>query len=161
LGACGGAPPPVCGSNSACKNGDVCVVGTCTSNGAVSPSTRRIVVDPEGIAYVTFASGVDVRSAAVALGASIGGGAPILAKFARGEWGADRVAKAYLVLERVDGAKSGPNDVVVRAEKILEAWSPKLDGKGASWSSPPASEPIPGGEAHVSAHGPTIVRIDV
>jgi hypothetical protein len=162
LGACGGRPPPVCGSNDACKNGDVCVVGSCTSGtGAVSATTRRVVVDPEGLAYVTSANGVDVRSAAVALGASIGGGARILVRFPRAEWAADRVAKAYLVLERADGAQAGPDDVVVRAEKILEAWSPKIDGKGTSWSAPPSSAPIAGGEAHVAAHGATIIRIDV
>lgn len=126
------------------------------------PSTsRRIVVDPEGVAYVTAASGVDVRSPAVSLGGSIGGGARILLKFPRGEWGADRVAKAYLLLERADGAQSGPNEVVVRAEKIVEAWSPKVDGKGTSWSSPPRSEPIVGARSDVSPYGDAPVRIDV
>jgi len=162
LASCGGRPPPVCGSNAACKNGDVCVVGTCTNGGSPVPTlTRRVVLDPDGVAYVSAANGVEVRAPSIALGASVGGGARILLKFPRGDWSADRVAKAYLVLERAEGVEAGPDDVVLRAQKITEPWSPKLAGKGTSWASPPSARSLPGGEAHVSANGHTPIRIDV
>jgi hypothetical protein len=74
-------------------------------------------------------------------------------------WTIDKLARAYLVLERAQGAQAGPGDVLVRAERIVEPWSVRGD-VGTSWASPPRSESI-GAEMRVDARGTAPIRLDV
>jgi hypothetical protein len=162
--ACGGAKPRACTSSAACGAGQTCVVGRCgdaSGGGAVEPETRRYVLEPESIAFVS--SGEDlgrVRPPYVALGADVGDRARILVKFPAATWPSARIARAFLVLERVSGAQAGPGDVTIRAERIIEPWSVRGD-VGTTWASPPQSVGMAGAESIVEVRGGAPIRIDV
>lgn len=163
--ACGAARPRVCRATSACGDGEACIVGKCapaTSSGPVSSTTRRIVLEPESIAWVS-SSGEGVegeRVTALSLGASVGDHGRILLKFPKGEWSKDAVVKAYLILDRAEGAQAGPGDVVLRADRIVTPWS-AIGHAGTSWASPPDAVSILGGEAKVAPRGAAPIRIEV
>ncbi len=164
LGGCGAAQARTCEASSACGAGEACVLGRCSgasSPGPIQADARRFVLEAETLVFVT--SGDDdgrVRAPFVALGADVGEGARILVKFPAPKWTTDKLVRAYLVLDRVQGAQAGPGDVKVRAERILEPWS--LRGEvGTSWASPPRSESMPGAETLVAPRGGAPVRVDV
>jgi hypothetical protein len=162
---CGPSQARVCRNNGACGEGEVCIVGKCTaaaSSGPVASNTRRVVITPDAIAYVTSAGegGPGARLAAISLGASVGASGRILVKFPKGDWSKDSVAKAYLVLDRAEGAAAGPGDVKLRAQKIVEPWSAKGEA-GVTWASPPGSVSIASAEARVAPRGTAPIRIDV
>lgn len=161
---CGAARTAACRNGAGCAAGESCVVHACVSgNELVSASAQRVVVEPAGVAFVTREADDDAsgaRAPTIALGASVGGGGRILLSFHGGAWKADRVLKAYLVLERAEAARSGPGDVTLRAARIDEPWSASA-GAHTSWSSPPRSSALPGAEAPVSALGTGAIRIDV
>ena len=140
------------------------MVGKCAPESQESPvngNARRVIVEPESIAYVsTTGDDPALRPAVASLGATVGDRTRILLMFPRGDWGKDRVIKAYLLLDRAEGAQAGPGDVLVRAEKITEAWSLK-GGASISWASPPQSEALLGAEARVASRGVGSIRIDV
>ncbi len=165
LVGCGGASPRVCRASSTCSDGEACVVGRCTlatAPGPVAPTTRRLIVPAESIAFVTSSGegGAEHRLASIALGASIGDSARILVRFPRGLWSDGAVAKAYLVLDRAEATQAGPSEVLLRAERIVEPWSLKAQA-GLSWASPPQSLSITGAEARVAPRGVAPIRIDV
>jgi hypothetical protein len=162
--ACGGAKPRTCDVSAACGTGEACVLGRCS--GASSPApiqadARRFVLEPETLAFVT--EGDDegrVRPPYVALGADVGDAARILVKFPAPKWASDKVVRAYLVLDRVQGAQAGPGDVKLRAERVVEPWSLRGEA-GTSWASPPRSESMGGAETLVAPRGSAPIRIDV
>lgn len=162
--ACGGAKPRACTSSAACGAGQACVVGRCAAEsggGAVEPEARRYVLEPESIAFVS--SGDDagrLRPPYVALGADVGDRARILLKFPAPKWTSERVARAFLLLDRVAGAQAGPGDVTVRVERIVEPWSVRGD-VGTAWSSPPQAVSMAGAESLVAARGAAPIRVDV
>jgi len=162
---CSSTPGPrTCRTNATCNEGEACVTGTCASNAApapVSAMSRRIVVEPEAIAMVlSDDEGSDSARPPVApLGATIGPRARILMKLPKPTWG-QGVQRAWLVLERVDGASASTAEVELRVEKIVEPWSVK-GGAGVSWASPPKSEKIAGAVARVAPRGTAPIRIDV
>ena len=165
VGCSGGTPKPrACRASTSCSEGEACVTGRCaasSSPAAMPIGTRRFVVEPEAIATV-LSEDQDLPSASpvmAPLGASVGPRARILLKLPRPTWGSS-VARAFLVLDRAEGASAGPGDVTVRAEKIVEPWSVK-GGAGTTWASPPRSESIEGAEVHVGARGTSAIRIDV
>jgi hypothetical protein len=123
--------------------------------------SRRIVVEPEALALV-LSDDDDVESArppVAALGAAIGPRARILVKWPKPTWG-QGVQRAWLVLERVEGASAGPSEVELRVERIIEPWSLK-GSAGTTWASPPRSESIDGAVARVAPRGTAPIRIDV
>ena len=162
---CGAARPRVCRATSACNDGEACVVGKCTlatGSGPVSSTTRRILLEPESIAWVSSSGegGEGERLTALSLGASVGDHGRILVKFARGEWSKDSVVKAYLVLDRAEGAQAGPGDVLIRADRIVTPWSASAHA-GTSWASPPDAVSMIGSEAKVAPRGAAPIRIEV
>ena len=162
---CGAARPRVCRATSACRDGEACVVGKCTpttSSGPVSSSTRRIVLEPESIAWVSSSGegGEGARVTALSLGASVGDHGRILVKFPKGDWSKDSVVKAYLILDRAEGAQAGPGEVLLRADRIVTPWSAGANA-GTSWASPPDAVAILGGEAKVAPRGAAPIRIEV
>jgi hypothetical protein len=160
---CGAAQVRPCRASTACKPGEACVLGSCSndSSSPVEASTRRVVLEPEVAAWVS-SEGDDpsIRPAAATLGGDVGARYRVLLKFRPGDFTKDSVKKAYLVMQRAEGAQAGPGEVSLRVERILEAWS--LPGSAlVTWASPPRSEPITGGEARVAARGASVIRIDV
>ncbi len=162
---CGGASNTrLCRTSTACSDGEACVTGKCAnaaSPAPVSPMSRRILVEPEAMTMV-LSDDDDVESArpAVApLGASIGPRARILLKLPRPTWGPG-VQRAWLVLDRVEGASASTTEVELHAEQIVEPWSVKGNA-GPTWASPPRSEAIEGAVAKVSPRGAAPIRIDV
>jgi hypothetical protein len=161
---CGGTKPRTCDVSAACGAGEACVLGRCS--GAASPApiqadARRYVLEPETLAFVT--TGDDegrVRPPYVALGAEVGDSARILVKFPAPKWTSDKVVRAYLVLDRVQGAQAGPGDVEVRAERVVEPWSLRGEA-GTTWASPPRSESMAGAKALAAPRGSAPIRIDV
>jgi hypothetical protein len=162
---CGAARPRVCRTTSACGDGEACVVGKCspaTAPGPVSSTTRRIVLEPESIAWIsTSGEGAEgERITALSLGASVGEHGRILVRFPRGDWSKESVVKAYLVLDRAEGAQAGPGDVLLRADRIVTPWSASAHA-GTSWASPPEAVSMIGGEAKVAPRGAVPIRIEV
>jgi hypothetical protein len=161
---CGAAQAKPCRASASCADGESCVIGRCTiekEGVPVETGANRFVLEPESIAWVS-SSGDDpaLRPAAVSLGAEVGDKTRLLLAFPRGPWLKDRVKKAYLVFDRAEGAQAGPGEVMLRAERIVEAWSLK-GGAGTTWASPPRSEPLVGSETKVGSRGAGSVRIDV
>lgn len=165
LVACGGAQGPrVCRTTASCGDGEACVTGKCASNASTAPvsaMSRRIVVEPEAIAMVLSDEDdvASTRPPVAPLGATVGPRARILMKVPKPTWSGN-VQRAWLVLERVEGASAGPSDVELRVEKITEPWSLKGES-GTTWASPPRSEAIDGATARVAARGVAPIRIDV
>ncbi len=164
--SCGGGTPAArtCTTSTSCSEGEACVTGKCASNaapGPVSALSRRIVVEPEALAMV-LSDDDDLASArppVAPLGATVGPRARILMKLPKPTW-AGSVQRAWLVLDRVEGASAGPSDVELRVERIVEPWSVKGEA-GITWASPPRSESIDGAIARVAARGTAPIRIDV
>ena len=162
LVACAGAQRPrVCRGSDACGEGEACVTGSCVPYAApntVTPSMRKVTLDPQSIAFV-LSEDDDGHPAVLPLGASIGPRARILLKFPKPNF-KETVARAFLVLERAEGAAAGPGDVTLRAQQIVEPWSVE-GGANTSWASAPRSESIKGAEVRVGARGAGVIRIDV
>lgn len=163
LTGCGTARPRMCSASNDCGAGDSCVIGKCAASDAPSPvanAAHLVVLVPDQVAFITSDGADGERPAALFLGATIGSEGRILLRFPRGSWPHDAVVKAYLVLDRVEGAQAGPGDVVLRAESIVEPWSVNGDAR-TSWASPPSSQSIVGGDARVRARGTGPIRIEV
>lgn len=162
LVACGGAQKPVvCHASDACKEGEACVTGACVPYSApntVAPSMRKLTLEPEAVAFV-LSEDEDGHPAVAPLGASVGPRARILLKFPKPTF-QESIARAFLVLERAEGAQAGPGEVTLRAQQIVEPWSLK-GGAGTTWASAPRAESITSGEVKVSARGVGAIRIDV
>lgn len=163
--ACGGARGPrTCRTSAACDDGEACMTGACakaSSPAPVAAQSRRIVVDPEAIAIV-LSDDPEIETArppVAPLGATVGPRARILLKLPRPTWG-QQVQRAWVVLDRVEGASASTSEVELRAEKIVEPWSLKGEA-GVTWASPPRSDAIPGAVARVSPRGTAPIRIDV
>ncbi len=161
---CSSTPAPrTCRGSASCKEGESCVLSGCsssTTSGAVPATSRRILVEPEAAAFVASEDddGGTARPPMIALGSSVGVRGRILLKFPRRLWAKEEVLRAFLVLERAEGAQVGPDDVLLRAQRIIEPWSLK-GGLGVTWASAPRAEAL--GEAIVAARGAGPVRIDV
>lgn len=163
--SCASKAPRLCHTSGVCGDGEACVVGQCVSSIAPSPvaaNARRVVLEPESIAYVTSSGegGAGARLSSVSLGATVGDRARILVKFPKSDWGKQTVTKAFLLLDRAEGAQAGPDEIVVRAASIVEPWSAKADA-GTSWASPPNAVSIATGEARISPRGSAPIRIEV
>jgi hypothetical protein len=154
----------VCRTSASCSDGEACVTGACAnaaSPGPVSAMSRRIVVEPEAMTMV-LSDDDDIESArppVAPLGAAVGPRARILLKLPKPTWG-QGVQRAWLVLDRVEGASASASEVELRAEKIVEPWSVKGNA-GTTWASPPRSESIEGAVVRVSPRGAAPIRIDV
>jgi len=163
LVACGAAQGPrVCRASDACKEGEACVTGSCVpyaSPNTVAPSMRKLTLEPEAVAFVLSDGDDDARPATAPLGASSGPRARILLKFQKPSF-KESISRAFLVLERAEGAEAGPGDVTLRVQRIVEPWSLK-GGAGVSWASAPRAESIGGAEVRVAARGAGPIRIDV
>ncbi|MBI2394740.1 MAG: hypothetical protein HYV09_34545 [Deltaproteobacteria bacterium] len=155
--------PRACRGSAACAEGDACVAGTCIAATSTAPATaamRRLTVEPEAIAFVlSDEDEPSLRPAVAPLGASVGPRARILVKFAKPDL-KESVARAWLVLDRAEGAQAGPGDVTVRVEHIVEPWSVK-GAAGTTWATAPRAESIVGAEVLVAARGSGPIRIDV
>lgn len=166
--ACSGSQRPTCRASDGCRDGEACVTGACVPNvgaGPVTPQLRRLTLAPSALAFV-LSEQPDGHPAAAPLGAAVGPRARILLRFDKpaGDGKQLKVARAYLVLERADGAEAGPGEVTVRAQHIVEPWSigkESGDGAGVTWASPPGAESIAGAEVKVAARGAGPVRVDV
>jgi hypothetical protein len=126
---------------------------------AAAPNARRLVLDPEAVAFVT-SEGSGAGATTIALGAEIGPRARILIRFPRGSFRSDEVSRAYLVLQREPSALAGPGDVALRASQIVEAWSSRQEGV-PSWASPPRASELPSASARVRSDALAPIRIDV
>lgn len=126
---------------------------------AVSPSTKRFVLEPDSIAFV-FDDGEEGERPAAPLGAKVGAHARLLVRFPLLA-SSGTIERAWLVLDRVQGAQAGPGEVTLRADAIVEPWTASSEGSALHWSSPPKSEPILGASAIAQARAQAPIRIDV
>ncbi|MGZ3421644.1 MAG: hypothetical protein ACXVEF_02420 [Polyangiales bacterium] len=123
---------------------------------SVATSTKRYVLEPDAMIFV-FDDGDDAEKPAAPFGAKVGARARLLVRFPHLE-ATGSIERAWLILDRVQGAQAGPGDVTLRVDAIVEPWS--IPGSaGTGWSTPPKSESI--ASAVVSARGASPIRVDV
>jgi hypothetical protein len=125
----------------------------------MSPSTKRFVLEPDSMAFV-FDDGDEGERPAAPLGAKVGTHARLLLRFPLLA-SPGTIDRAWLVLDRVQGAEAGPGEVTLRADAIVEPWTTASEGTALHWSSPPKSEPIVGASSVAPARAQTPIRIDV
>lgn len=150
-----------CRTSASCAEGDACYVGTCanaTVAAPVQPASHRLLLEPDDLAFVFDDDQGPGARVSAPLGASIGTRARLLLRFPKPDLAGVTVQKAWLVLDRVDGALAGPGDVKLRVMKIVEPWSIE-GGAGTTWAGPPQGETLV--ELPVAARGAGPIRIDV
>lgn len=157
--ACSPGPEP-CVSPGTCARGDECLANRCVpAGGAPVPAhAQRLVFEPKAIAVLSsrgHRAGAPLSGAAV-FGSRAAGAAALYLRFARPKVSAPRIAGAFVLLEPMPAAPISRADVVVRAWRVGQHWSPAE----LSWLRQPRRS-LPRSSGIARASPPSELRIDV
>lgn len=152
--------PEPCVSPGTCARGDECLANRCVPAGGtpVPEHTQRVVLEPRAIAVLSskgHRAGTPLAGAAV-FGSRVEGSSAVYLRFARPAVGARRIAGAFLLLEPLPDAPVSQQDVLVRAWRVAERWSPAA----LSWLQQPRRSP-PSSSGIARSSPPNELRIDV
>ncbi|HMJ12071.1 MAG TPA: hypothetical protein VK524_11690 [Polyangiaceae bacterium] len=156
---CSRGPVP-CMSPGTCGSGYECLANRCVPLGSepVAIETLRVVLTPSDIAVVTAngprpAQGVP---GVVRFGSAQDGPTALFLRFAPVRARAQRIDRAFLLLEPMPGAAGGHDDVQVEALHVGSSW----DDASLSWSRQPRVG-LPKSPGLARSSPPSTLRIDV
>ena len=163
--------PRMCTAPTECPAAGVCVAGRCQSAeagltptiaelGDAGPLSRRIVVSPVDVAWLTRGDGPRGPSAMPAvftLGRARDGGAVLLTRFAVPLTKETQIIEAYLLLARSEAVDADPVPISLHAARVVDTW----DSRSLSWSTQPRTQEVGGASTRVDGASRVLVRLDV